>query len=327
MGAGAGVAVAAALAAFLVWPDHKSANSGQGPLVGPAGNHVTQSAQPSSTGGALAANPGIPVCATGSLQLIGSTAFQPIAHTAADAYMQACPGAKITVTGGDAAYGVGQVQKAVRAHAKTAGSVIAMYDGSSTATAGLTPHPVGVLIFSLVAHTGLFPSMSVSSGQLRKIFVAPGEKGVVAVGRRSGSGTRKAFITNVLRKDPGAPSASNCPGPTGRASSLASCTEDSTSSVLSFVNGTPNAIGYAEVYGPLVGFPQVSVIRVDNAGATAADVQNGSYHFWTVEHLYAAPQPTALAARFLDFLPGYVESNPLGDFIACADAPRLAADC
>jgi ABC-type phosphate transport system substrate-binding protein len=40
-----------------------------------------------------------PACATGSLHLIVSTAFGPIAQKAADTYVHDCPGARITVTG------------------------------------------------------------------------------------------------------------------------------------------------------------------------------------------------------------------------------------
>ena len=73
---------------------------------------------------------------------------------------------------------------------------------------------------------------------------------------------------------PGPPDKGNCPSPTGRAYPQASCTEDSTAHVLSFVNGTPNAIGYAEVRGSLASYPRVSVIRIDNAIPASDDVLN-----------------------------------------------------
>src|SRR5215831_13439152 len=144
-------------------------------------------------------------CATGSLHLLGSTAFMPIARDAADAYMRDCPGATINVTGGDSAFGVSQVRHAVASDSSSAGSMIAMYDGfpSASYTAGLRPYPMGVLIFSVVAHTGLFPAMNITADELRKIFIKPGEQGKVAVGRRAGSGSREAFNTHVLGLNPG----------------------------------------------------------------------------------------------------------------------------
>ena len=106
-----------------------------------------------------------PQCAKGSLHLIGSTAFKPIAQQAADTYMNDCPGAAITVTGGDSDYGLTQVRDAVASHSPSAGSMIAMYDGlpAASAAAGLAPDPIGALVFSVVAHVGLYPGSNITS--------------------------------------------------------------------------------------------------------------------------------------------------------------------
>ena len=269
-------------------------------------------------------------CATGSLHVLGSTAFMPIARDAADAYMRDCPGATINITGGDSAFGVSQVRHAVASDSSSAGSMIAMYDGfpSASYTAGLRPYPMGVLIFSVVAHTGLFPAMNITADELRKIFIKPGEQGKVAVGRRAGSGSREAFNTHVLGLNPGRPDKGNCPKPTGRIVSFTSCTEDSTANLLNFASMTPNAIGYAELSRPHGDYPQLSVLSIDNAAPTPDNVANGSYRFWTVEHLYAATQPTMLTKDFLDFLAHYKGPNLPPDFIPCSDAlKRVGADC
>jgi len=269
-----------------------------------------------------------PACATGSLHLIGSTAFRPIAQAAADTYMHDCPGATITVTGGDSDYGLTQVADAVASHSSSAGSMIAMYDGLPSDTAGLSPYPMGVLILSVVAHTDLFPAGSITTAELRKIFVKPGERGKVAVGRRAGSGTRRAFITDALDFNPGEPDKGNCPPPTGSKVSFTSCTEDSTPDLLNFVNRTPNAVGYAAVSQLGTSYPQVSVISIDNVAPTPDNVRNGSYRFWAVENLFAATQPTVLTKDFLDFLSHYRESNLPPDFIPCYEAPaRLGTGC
>jgi len=293
-------------------------------------NSSSPTSAPSSTG--TASPDESPVCATGPLQLVGSTAFMMIAQEAAGAYMQDCSGAIITVKGGDSAYGLTQVQTAVNSRSSSAGSMIAMYDGISAGTVRLKSYPMGYVIFSVVAYTGLFPGSDIATDQLRTIFVKPGEPGVVAVGRRGGSGSREAFIIRVLSLNPAAPDVTpdkgSCPHPTGNAVSLTSCTEDSTADMLKFVNGTPNAIGYAETYGPFPGYLHVSVISIDNVPPTLANVRNGSYRFWAVEHLYAYAQPTTLTKDFLAFLPHYIESHPPQDFIACSDAPNtLETDC
>jgi phosphate transport system substrate-binding protein len=164
--------------------------------------------------------------------------------------------------------------------------MIAMYDGSPSAsvTAGLTPYPMGVLIYFVVAHAGLVHGGNITPGELRTLFVPPGKQGELAVGRRSGSGSRETFMSQVLGLSPGPPpDKGNCPPPSGAAFSFTSCTEDSTADLLGFVNATPNAIGYAEISGPLTSYPKVAVITINGAGPTADNVRNGSYKFWTVE--------------------------------------------
>jgi ABC-type phosphate transport system substrate-binding protein len=277
---------------------------------------------PSSTPTLAASGP--PVCANGSLHLLGSSAFMPIARAAAGAYMHACPGATIDVTDGDSAYGLTAVRTAVASGSSQAGSMIAMYDGSPAVseTAGLMPYPMGVLIYSVVAHSGLFPRLNVTSAELGELFTSPGVQGKVAVGRLGGSGSRQA-LAKALGRDL-APPSGNCPPPTGQSVSFTNCTEGSTANVLSFVDQTPNAIGYAEVFGSLAADPQISVLYIDNAAPTAANVRNGSYKFWTGEHLYASTHPTALTRDFLAFLPNYIASSPPSDFIACTDATNIA---
>jgi ABC-type phosphate transport system substrate-binding protein len=168
---------------------------------------------------------------------------------------------------------------------------------------------MGVLIYSVVAHKGLFPGSRITHSQLVNIFVNHGDPSKVVVGRKPGSASRLTFFTKFLHANP---------GPADR-------TENDTSGVIDFVRKTPNAIGYAET---LQADPQVSPLWIDNVEPSKKNVLNGSYRFWTVEHLYTAPQPTALARDFLDFLPRYIESHPAGDFITCSDAAQVAgADC
>jgi len=271
-----------------------------------------------------------PVCATGSLDIAGSSAFYPIAQDAAVVYMRDCPGAKISVSDGDSAYGLTKVHTAVTSGSPSANSTIGMYDGlpSASETTGLTAYPIGVLIYSVVAHTGLFPAGDITTQELREIYTKPGVKGILAVGRRAGSGTRLTFIMTVLGFNPGPPDRGNCPPPTGHSFSFTSCTEGSTADLLNFVNITPHTIGYAEVSGSLTSYPQVSVININNAAPTPDNVRNGSYKFWIVEHLFASMHPTALTKDFLAFLPQYIASSPPNDFVPCSDAlKKVGADC
>jgi ABC-type phosphate transport system substrate-binding protein len=289
-------------------------------------------------------------CATGSLLLIGSTAFTPIARGAADAYELICRNATISVNSvkdqeeadayelacpyvtisvnlvknADSAYGLTQVQDEVLHHCKDAGSMIAMYDGVYSGTVGLRPYPMGALIFSVVANRGGRFGLNITPDELRTIFVQLGEQGVIAVGRPAGSGSRKAFFANVLHLNPAPPPYKNsCPPPTG----IMSCTEDTTAGMLDFVNKTPNAIGYAEVNEPSSSDLQVYQLAIDGAMPTPDEVAKGKYSFWTIEHLYVSVQASVLTKDFLDFLPQYLASYRASDFAACSYARTLEAAC
>jgi phosphate transport system substrate-binding protein len=305
-------------------PSSKNGASGGGPS--PTGHPPARTA-------ASAANASPPACAAGSLQLYGSSAFQEIAQGAATAYMNTCPHSAIAinpnVTGEDSAFGVGKVEAAVNSGSASAGSTIAMYDGPTSLAKGLETHPMGVLIYSVVAHTDLFSGSKITQGELVNIFVKHSDPRLVVVGRRDGSGSRLTFIEKVLNNaNPGPADPHTCPTATGHPSSLKSCTADDTSAVINFVNGTPNAIGYAEVLGSLQGDPQVTTLWVGNVQPTKRNVLNGLYKYWTIENLYTSARLTPLAKDFIDYLPSYIESAQPGDFITCSDAAGLVGpDC
>jgi ABC-type phosphate transport system substrate-binding protein len=341
--------VAALIAGGVLWLSAEGNSDANLAALTTSSQHP-ESPTPSPSGTGPTSIPNSPTeCTTGSLLLIGSTAFTPIAQGAADAFQQACPQATIlvntvsqataakyqqacpylsisvnSVKGADSAFGLTQVQDAVARHCQYAGSMIAMYDGVYDGTAGLSQHPMGALIFSVVAHRGLYPQSNISHDELYKIFDKLGEPDKVAVGRRAGSGSRKAFFANVLNVNPApAPYGHGCPPPAG----ATSCTEDSTADLLDFVNKTSNAIGYAEVNEPSSTDLQVSQLAIDGVTPTADNVSNGRYHFWAIEHLYSAMLPSMLATDFLTFLREYLASYPAADFAACSYSPRLAAAC
>jgi ABC-type phosphate transport system substrate-binding protein len=336
--AGTGVALlaaAVALGAFLAdQPGHHAAI--KGPQAAPSTPPVSR-----LTGAApkIDCVPG-----SGSITLIGG-AFGPIARRAAVAYMSQCKHATINVSpsnGTDSAYGVSQVVAAVNAHSAQAGSMIAMYDGVTTLAKGLTPDPVGVLIYSVVAHTGAISGSNISVAELKRLYTEPdGMPGMVGVGLQAGSGTRRALLGLWGENEPGPPIPRNCPAPSGHAVSQPTCTQSTTlAAVLGFVNGTPNAIGYlavdtaadghptSEVDGRSTSYPQTSVISIAGAMPTPENVHDGSYPFVAVEHLYLSPRPTALARSFSAYLAHYLASYHSPDFTTCSNVPKsLAAEC
>lgn len=325
VGAAVMVAVAGALVALSGSTDHGGSNKPK-LLIKPARPIVRPTP---------AAAPAI-ACASGSIELIGSSTFGPVVQAAATIYKRQCHAAGINVVYGDvggqgidSAYGAATVNAAVRSKPAQAGSMIAMYNGATSIAPFLTPDPLGVLIFSVVAHTGLYPGSDISSSELKRLFLQDGEPGKVAVGRQAGTGTRITLLGFLHSEAPGPQvSGNSCPPPSGRAA----CTEFSNMGLLSFVNETRNAIGYAEVdqesNAHPAGYPDASVLSVNGISPTPANVRNGSYNFATVATLYMPPHPSALAKSFYQYLLQYIAANQSDGFITCSGAPKtLEANC
>lgn len=323
--------VAAVLAALLGPPDH--GGSIKPPLLAkPARPFLTEPARP-----ALRQTPAAAViaCAPGSIELIGSSTFGPLVQAAAGIYTRQCH-ASISVVYGDvggkgidSAYAAATVNAAVQRNPAQAGSMIAMFNGETSSAPFLTPDPLGVLIFSVVAHTGLYSGSDISSSELKRLFLQGGEPGKIAAGRQDGTGTRLTFLGFLHSQGP-APQASRNSCPPAAGSPV--CTAYSNTELLSFVNETPNTIGYAEVdhesSGHPAGYPGASVLSINGIAPTPANVRNGSYNFVTVANLYMPPHPSALARSFYQYLLQYIAANQSDGLITCSGAPkRLEANC
>jgi ABC-type phosphate transport system substrate-binding protein len=183
---------------------------------------------------------------------------------------------------------------------------------------------VGVIIFAVIGNRSLpaadfqiGPGGGRTAAQVAQAFNTPdsGNLAYQPVGRSGTSGTREAFVLNVLNGDDRAEAgAAPCPA----AGQI--CTEDSTLGVLGYVNDTPNAIGYAEA-DALPFFPNVAAIPISGIAPTRASALSGAYTFLATEHLYTRGTPTGLAATLISFL----DSAPVAvqlrstSFIACSD--------
>jgi ABC-type phosphate transport system substrate-binding protein len=323
-GAAAVVAVAVALAALLGSPDHGGSN--KPPLA-------TKPARPTLRQTTTAA--ALITCAPGSIELLGSSTFGPLVKAAAGIYTRHCHATINVVYGNvggkgvDSAYAAATVNAAVQSNPAQAGSMIAMFNGETSSAPFLTPDPLGVLIFSVVAHVGLYSGSDIGSNELQRLFLQGGEPGKVAVGRQAGTGTRITLLGFLHNQGPSPQVSGNgCPPPAGSAA----CTAFSNADLLGFVNETPNAIGYAEVdqesNGHPAGYPDASVLSIDGIAPTPANVRSGSYDFVTVANLYMPPHPSALAKSFYQYLLQYVAANQSDGLIACSGAPqRLQANC
>src|SRR5579863_3526830 len=283
-GAAVMVVVAGTLAALLGAPDQSASSKPTLPA---------KSARPTFLATSAAATI---ACASGSIELLGSSTFGPLVQSAASIYTRQCHASINVVYGNvggkgiDSAYAATTVNAAVQSKPAQAGSMIAMFNGETSSAPFLTPDPLGVLIFSVVAHTGLYPGSDISSSELKRLFLQGGEPGKVTAGRQAGTGTRVTLLSFLHSQGSGPQvSGNNCPPPAGSTA----CTAFSNADLLSFVNATPDAVGYAEVdqepNGHPAGYPDASVLSIDGVAPTPANVRNGSYDLATVATLYMPP--------------------------------------
>lgn len=308
-----------------------------------------------------ALRPAATPCASGKLELEGSSAFAPIATEAAASYMQTCHDATVDVVANGSQAGVADVA--------SSGSLarIAMSDGAATtaASGSLTPRPVGVIVFAVVANKSLAAGGSdpfaagMSVHDLAAVFdgepTADGNH-YIAVGRKDqSSGTRSAFDAliggpetalgadaptcgSTASAQPPTPAskAPTSPAPTSPAAEAKACVAENTMALLTYINDTPGAIGYAEA-DALPYFQNVGVVPVqDNVTRlpvtpSRENALNGSYKFVATEYLYPAEPVIGLTDAFITYLTGETTAARLRghEFIACPDlaGSQIAGDC
>jgi ABC-type phosphate transport system substrate-binding protein len=259
-----------------------------------------------------------PNCAGGVLTLEGSTAFAPIAADVVNDYESQCTAASSEVSAIGSKEGVDALKH------NPIPDAIAMSDGPYPGdTSGLTVYRVGIVFFAVVANRDSVPS-SLSPSQLRDIFTYYPSGNYIAVGRVRGSGTRAALEENVLGPERKAfPANSPCPTPSQKPAPIwIACTMNTTMDLLSYINQTPHAIGYAEA-DALAFFPNVSVVAINGALPTRDAVLKGLYPFVATEYLYTVKDPSALTKDYIEFLTSHTVTVQLRDrdFIGCSDLP------
>lgn len=270
-----------------------------------------------------------PTCASGKLDIEGSTAFAPVFNQVVTEYEQLCPGTQITVRG------VGSVKGLEDLEQNTSNTpIIAMYDGlpDPAPGPGYIGQAIGDIILAVVGNRTLPANVFIagkqgglSYQQIAQAFQNPSTGPYAPVGRSSASGTRKAFAQQVLNGDDSSEqNAGQCPSASGV------CLEDTTMDLLTYVNKTPNAIGYAEA-DALPFFPGVGAIPINGYEPIRANALNGTYKFLAIEHLYTSGIPAGLTADLINFLDSSAVTAQLRDtsFIACPDlaGSKLSGDC
>jgi phosphate transport system substrate-binding protein len=228
-------------------------------------------------------------CVQGNIVLSGSTALQPLAQAVAKDYQAKCSGSTITVNGGGSGTGLSQAQ---------GGSVqIGNSDiFKKAAQPDLVDHQVSVVVFSLIVNSKVTVK-DLSTDQIKNIYsgkvtnwnqVGGPNLPIVVVSRPTSSGTRATFQSYVL----GGPETVSGPS---------NLTTDSTGTVVKNVQQTAGAIGYVALGSAKKS--GLTILTIDkNDPSNSSVVQNNTYKFWNIEHMYTKGAATGLAQAFINYM-------------------------
>jgi phosphate transport system substrate-binding protein len=243
-----------------------------------------------------------PAYADTTITIAGSTALLPLVKDAANAYQQAHPDVKISVSAGGSGAGIAQV------------AARAVNIGNSDITAPAHPelhdNRVAVVGFAVVAHPGIGVK-NLTRKQLQDIFsgktgnwkdVGGADQKIVVVNRPRSSGTRAVFTKTVMGGVP---------------INESSLTEDATGTVVSVVKQTPGAISYAALSGTRGG--GLTELAVDGAEPTEDNIVHGRYPIWSYEHMFTYGPPTGEISRFIAFVQSHSELVRKDGFILIRD--------
>jgi ABC-type phosphate transport system substrate-binding protein len=285
-------------------------------------------------------------CVAGNITVSGSTAFATAVADVADHYQRRCSSSSIAVNPSGQPTGShrgvldlaikGKVDPVVR------DSQTAMSDGPDTGYPALVPHPIAVIIFSVVINKAV-GIHSLTTNQLQKIYsgqftnwaqLGGQNLPIDLVSRGSDSGTRSTFDQKVLGAGGGsgsepATSSYNCTDRDPRLplSPVIRCETSSTEELLSLVNSTSGGLGYAEMsltsQSQPNKYPQVDQVQLNGRGADPESVKNNQYPFWTVEYFYTygSPSHRLLLSAFLSYLSSDGAEKTMQDYghIPCID--------
>ncbi|HET8911766.1 MAG TPA: phosphate ABC transporter substrate-binding protein [Ktedonobacteraceae bacterium] len=225
----------------------------------------------------------------GKLQIVGSTALQPLAQDAATLFEKDHPQVKITVGGHGSGFGLG----AVTNHQTDIGDSDIYANPALYPDPNLTDHIICVIPFTMVVGPGVNIT-SLTQQQIIDIFSTGKLKNwhqlggpnlpIVPIVRPNTSGTRATFRKYILL------------GGDEKGTLLQT---DSSQSVRDKVVQTPGSIGYLALS---VVDKTLHPIAINGEAATPGNIEAGHYSFWSYEHMYTMGDNNLVVSAFLDFM-------------------------
>lgn len=255
-------------------------------------------------------------CVWGSIEVRGSSAFYDAATRYAEGYHKACPVGFVTVNRESSA----PVSLADLRDGKIQIAPSEMPSSyARSISSDFEDHQVAVIVFTVVINKGVTGITSLSPDQLRGIYNGKYLKWnavdnrapdipIKVFGRPTESGTYTTFTRYVLGLDTkGPPSA-----PTYQI-------EERMDLMAQKVAQTPGAIGYVDEGMAGQKSSMISSVEIEGHAPMPALVENDTYPFWAIEHLYTNNNPDKLVTSFITYVINHIETNDT--FIKLQDMP------
>jgi phosphate transport system substrate-binding protein len=232
------------------------------------------------------ATPAPIVCAQGALSFDGSPNLEPFLQQVNSDFQAVCPGISLSLRGDGSRAALNFLEQ---------GRIdVAVTDLTARPSRKVVDHTLAVLLYALVVSPDVQVG-NLSSAQLQQIY-----QGQITNWAQVGGPDEP--ITVVLRPPNDAISAIFQAFVLGGATVHVKgihLKKDGPSVVVQAVSHLAGAISYVP-YGVIQG-NNVGVVSIDGVSPSTQSIQQGSYPFWSVEHLYTQGDNTALLQPYLQF--------------------------
>ena len=239
------------------------------------------------------------VCISGSLTLDSSQNLQPSLQQIDVDYMNSCPELTITLRGDGSRASLNKVE---HSRIDVAGS-----DLTANPRRNLTDHPIGALLYALIVS----PDVGVdglSSAEIQEIFqgkitnwaqVGGSNEAITVILPPAGASVSAIFQTFVLN------------GVAEHVDAMR-IKKDSQAMVTQSVLQTPGAISFVPL--AMAQETGVKILTIDGVSAGVQSLLEGTYPFWSVEHLYTQSEGSAPFQAYMQFLSSDLEQHVLSEF-------------
>jgi len=244
----------------------------------------------------------VPTGLTGSVNISGSSALQPLVQAAADALKAVNIGLSITVNPGGSGTGLQNVSDKTVDIGNS--DIFAEEKLDATKSAALVDHQVCVVGVAPVVNPKVGVT-NITAQQLIDIFtgkttnwkdVGGIDKAIVIINRPTSSGTRALFKKYALQ---------------GKDEKLGTLGEDNNGTIKQAVAQTEASISYL-AFSYLTD-STVNALSIDGKKPTYDNVYSGAYSIWGYEHMYTYGEAKGLAKSVIDFIKSPAFSQTMTD--------------